>query len=63
MQPDEPGKLIDLVGKILKTDVSAAKARLEGVTLGGPGFSIRESLPNGDLSVFVDIPVDPLAKP
>lgn len=64
MNPDEPGKLIDLVGRIMKIDVSSAKSRLADLTIGGPGFTLRDKISDTeDFTVSVEIPVDPLAKP
>lgn len=64
MTPDEPGKLLNLIGKMMKIDTTAAKAKLDGLVLGGPGITLREKISdNEEFTLSIELPVDPQAKP
>lgn len=66
IRPDEPMKLVSLIGSILNMDVSNIKKKMANLTISGPGITLDEKIINPDQTVehfTVEIQItDPVAK-
>lgn len=51
IRPDEPMKLISLVGSIMEIDVSKVKTKLANLTISGPGITLDEKITDKDGSI------------
>lgn len=51
IRPDEPMKLVSLIGAMLEIDVTKIKKKLSTLTFTGPGITLDEKITNPDQTV------------